>query len=127
MVTVKGVLHIPNLDRRLLSVPKIAQHGLHMRFGANQCDIFIGNDLGCQRSAKGTCTHTMWNVSEPWWLITIMLRARELWHARIGHPSHIIYDKTQQSTKGLSRISDKDGNLCSGGLQGKMTVARFPK
>lgn len=45
MVTVHEVLHIPALDRRLSSVPKIAQHGLNMRFGAKYCGIHTGNDL----------------------------------------------------------------------------------
>ena len=53
MVTVKGVLHIPNLDRRLVSVPKIAQHGLDLRFGANQCDIFRENDLVVPANREG--------------------------------------------------------------------------
>lgn len=45
MVIVHEVLHIPALDRRLFSVPKIAQHGLNMRFRAKYCGIHTGNDL----------------------------------------------------------------------------------
>ena len=45
MVTVQEDLQIPDLDRRLLSVPQITQHGLHMQFGAKYCGIYKGNDL----------------------------------------------------------------------------------
>lgn len=42
-IMVKGVSHIPTLDRGLLSDPMKAHHGLDMRFGANHCDICKGN------------------------------------------------------------------------------------
>ena len=95
----KGVLHIPNLDRRLLSVPKISQHGLDMRFDANQCDMFRGNDLVVSAKREGN-VYTL-NVRHERAMVVDHNNAEskwELWHARIGHPSHTIYDKTQQSS-----------------------------
>nr|CCA17489.1 putative polyprotein [Albugo laibachii Nc14] len=58
MVIVQEVLHIPVLDRRILSVPKIAQHGLNMRFGVRYCGIYRGNDLIISAKVKEVFIHS---------------------------------------------------------------------
>lgn len=89
MVTVKKIFHIPNLGRRLLSVPMIAQHGLDMRLVANQCDINRGNDLVVSAKSEGN-VDTL-NVEHESAMVVEQKKAEskwELWHARMGHPSH---------------------------------------
>nr|CCA24320.1 putative polyprotein [Albugo laibachii Nc14] len=128
MLTVQEVLHIPALDRRLLSVPKIAQHGLNMRFGAKYCGIFRGNDLIISAKREGNI-YTL-NVEQEHVMVAEHKKAEdrwELWHDRMGHPSYNVYQKTKLVTEGLPKFNEKSDNLCSGCLQGKMAVAAFPK
>ncbi|DAZ93969.1 TPA: hypothetical protein N0F65_008698 [Lagenidium giganteum] len=96
-------LHIPYLHQRLLSVPKIAQRGLDVRFGANNCGI--GRDDELLLSAK-----------------------RHSNSARRGHPSAYVYKATESVITGLPAIKPQvTSDLCGGCLKGKMTVATFLK
>lgn len=106
---------------------KMAQQDLDMRFDANQCDIYRANDLVVSAKREGNAyTLNVWHeramvdehktVESKW----------ELAYAGSGHPNQNRYDKIQQSTGVCQNFSDKDGNLCSGCLQGKMIAVKFP-
>ncbi|KAI9919518.1 hypothetical protein PsorP6_017398 [Peronosclerospora sorghi] len=44
-ITVTEVLFIPNLDRRLISIPKLTYRGLDVMFGHRSCDIMKNGKL----------------------------------------------------------------------------------
>ncbi|KAI9921836.1 hypothetical protein PsorP6_000733 [Peronosclerospora sorghi] len=44
-ITVTEVLFIPNLDRRLISIPKLTFRGLDVMFGHRKCDIMKNGKL----------------------------------------------------------------------------------
>lgn len=61
--TVKDVLFIPDLDRRLLSIAKITLHGLHIEFGSDACVIKKGGGnvykVQCELHAAMTVEHAV--------------------------------------------------------------------
>ncbi|KAJ0392280.1 hypothetical protein ATCC90586_011623 [Pythium insidiosum] len=128
IVTVKDVLHIPTLDRRLLSIPKVTQRGLDVKFGATHCSIWKEDKLVI--SAKRNGNAYVLNVEHEHAMYISHVGATsewELWHARSGHPSHKNYQLTQAATEGMPIIGSEPQDLCGGCLKGKMTVESFPK
>lgn len=45
IVTITDVLHIPQLDRRLISIPELTQRGLGLHFNSTHCVIMRGDDV----------------------------------------------------------------------------------
>ncbi|KAF1313844.1 Integrase catalytic core protein, partial [Globisporangium splendens] len=126
--TVKNVLFIPGLDRRLLSIAKITANGMNVEFGIDSCVIKkngvvvmsvpkCGNvyKLHCSSPAALMVEHS--ERQSEW----------ELWHARLGHPSFERVRKSQPVTVGLPTLTKGTGGICGGCAKGKMTVASFPK
>ncbi|POM74041.1 Integrase catalytic core protein [Phytophthora palmivora] len=121
------VLYIPGLDRRLLSVVKLAERGLTVEFQRSSCvirskacAIASGRKVGkaymfdCEqeeaRFVEYAGTGTQW----------------ELWHARMGHPSENAMTKTQHITNGRRNVGRGIKTLCGGCMKGKQTVTTFP-
>lgn len=124
----KDVLFIPDLDRRLLSAAKVTAHGLSVEFGANACVVKKGNvtvmkaekvgnvyKLQCDPLVAMSVEHT---EQQSGW---------ELWHTRLGHPSHERTRQMRAVITGLPALSTDSTAICGGCAQGKMTVTSFPK
>ncbi|DBA03388.1 TPA: hypothetical protein N0F65_004665 [Lagenidium giganteum] len=123
-VTVTNSLHIPKLDKRLMSVSKIT----HRQFNNEHCAIFRNNEMvlkipryknvyRLEIEPKGTAAHiVVHEVSDDW----------NLWHARMGNTNADNYKRCAKVTQGLS-MGMKDDGLCGGCAKGKMTVTSFPK
>jgi hypothetical protein len=121
------VLHIPDLDRRLLSVGKLAERRLKVEFQRSSCVIW-GNPSAIALGKK---------VGKAYVLDCDQAEARfvqyagadsqwELWHARMGHPNKDALIKTQRATNGISAVDQVFPTLCGGCMKGKQTVAPFP-
>ncbi|CAI5730574.1 unnamed protein product [Peronospora farinosa] len=121
------VLHIPGLDRRLLSVGKLAERGLNVEFERTSCIIWnkkqataSGKKVGkayileCQQETAHYVEYS--DVDSNY----------DLWHARMGHLNKDALEKTQRVTTGISITNFKTKALCSGCLKGKQMVTQFP-
>ncbi|CAI5714033.1 unnamed protein product [Peronospora farinosa] len=121
------VLHIPGLDRRLLSVGKLAERGLNVEFERTSCIIWnkkqaiaSGKKVGkayileCQQETAQYVEYS--DVDSNY----------DLWHARMGHLNKDALEKTQRVTTGIPITNFKTKALCSGCLKGKQTVTQFP-
>ena len=121
------VLHIPGLDRRLLSVGKLAERGMRVEFQRSSCVIWItkraiasGKKIGkayflnCEQEEARSVEYV--GVESEW----------ELWHARLGHPGKAGMNRTQRATSGMPAMKQGIKKLCSGCMKGKQTVDTFP-
>lgn len=98
--------HIPNLDRRLLSVPKLTERGLNTRFDLNGCSNFRDNEplvreqrkqnVYVLHSAQERAMSIEHNPAGSKW---------ELWYARVGHANFDTHESTQSATSGMPTIS----------------------
>ncbi|KAG2957385.1 hypothetical protein PC119_g27347 [Phytophthora cactorum] len=109
------VLHIPGLDRRLLSVGKLAECGMSVELQQNSCVIW--NKSKAIASAKKVgkaymldCQKDMAHYVE----YGGMDNQWELWHARMGHLNKDAPAKTQRATTGMSMAGKKALALCGG-------------
>ena len=121
------VLYIPGLDRRLLSVGKLAERGMSVEFSRSSCVIWdkdqaiasgtrIGKTYMLEYKQGEACLVIYYGGETQW----------ELWHARMGHPSKDALLKPQRSTKGIPTIKLGTETLCVGCLKRKQTVSTFP-
>ena len=126
-IRMEDVLYIPGLDRRLLSVGKLAERGLSVQFQQSFCTILgsnraiaMGSKVGksflldCQQEEARFVQYS--GADSEW----------ELWHARLGHPSKDAQNNTQRSTKGIPVVKQGIKTLCGGCMKGKQSVASFP-
>ncbi|POM67185.1 Integrase catalytic core protein [Phytophthora palmivora] len=102
------VLYIPGLDRRLLSVGKLAERGL------TEKKIGKANMLDCEQEEAQFVEYA--GTGSQW----------ELWHARMGHPSENAMINTQRITNGTPTVGRGIKTLCGGCMKGKQTVSPFP-
>ena len=51
---------------------------------------------------------------------------REIWHARMGHPSLDALNKTQRSTNSIHAVMQGIEKLYGGCIKGKQTVTSIP-
>lgn len=129
MVKIMDTLYIPSLDRCLLYVPKITQHGLELRFGLMHCSIWKSNELLNTAKRYGNM-YTLNVEHEHAMLVAHVEQGSEwdMWHARLRHTSVANYVKTQAATTGLPNMKRcADSDLCGRCLKRIMTVASFPK
>ncbi|KAG2773013.1 Copia protein [Phytophthora cactorum] len=121
------VLHIPGLDRRLLSVGKLAERGMSVEFQQNSCVIWYKSTAIASAKKVGKaymldCQKDMAHYVE----YGGMDNQWELWHARMGHLNKDALVKTQRATTGMSMAGKKALALCGGCMKGKQSVAHFP-
>lgn len=122
-----NVLHIPGLDRRLLSVGKLAVRGMSVEFQRLSCTIWskeVANATGktngkayvlyCQQEEAQSVQYS--GADSKW----------ELWHARMRHPSEDSLYKTRHARNGMPVVKQGIKTLCGGCLKGKQTVTVFP-
>ncbi|KAG2956426.1 hypothetical protein PC120_g28711 [Phytophthora cactorum] len=114
------VLHIPGLDRRLLSVGKLAERGMSVEFQQNSCVIWYKSTAIASAKKVGKaymldCQKDMAHYVE----YGGMDNQWELWHARMGHLNKDALVKTQGATTGMSMAGKKALALCGGCMKGK--------
>ncbi|KAF1336396.1 Integrase catalytic core protein, partial [Globisporangium splendens] len=129
IVTITEVLHIPQLDRRLISISKLTQRGLGVRFNLTHCAIMNGDDVLVQ-AQRYKNIYKLNAVPEEGCFLVEHGDAQskwELWHARLGHTTFENYSRLQSEENGLPVIAQKSYGLCGGCLKGKQTITSFPR
>ncbi|KAI9918787.1 hypothetical protein PsorP6_011686 [Peronosclerospora sorghi] len=89
-VTLTGVLHVPNLARRLISVPSLTDKGVTVVFRHKVCEISFRREklMEVARMEKlyASVAETANEVHDSRELMNAEEeRETELWHARLGH------------------------------------------
>nr|CCA21616.1 putative polyprotein [Albugo laibachii Nc14] len=136
-VTIHDVLYVPELDRRLLSVPALVSRGLKITFGEHWCDIISGTKRiirvkrrknmylleGVDRKLQSTAS-------------VASLRGRtldwDLWHARLGHVPIDRIKQLQNCSSGThvqrppAHDTCDEEDICAGCAKGKASVQPFP-
>uniref|UniRef100_A0AAV1TCW5 CCHC-type domain-containing protein n=1 Tax=Peronospora matthiolae TaxID=2874970 RepID=A0AAV1TCW5_9STRA len=116
------VMHIPGLDKRLLSVGKLAGRGMRVEFRSSSSiiksakhAIASGKKIGkayfldCEQE-EARFVEYAWAESE--W---------ELWHARLGHPGRSGMDKTQRATSVHTDVIGPMKTVSKGGARSVLT------
>lgn len=120
-------MYVLGLDRRLLSVGKLAERGLRVEFQQFSCVIWGKNKalamgkkivkafvLDCKLEEARFVEYA--GADNQW----------ELWHARMGHTSEGDMVKTQHATYGMPALRSGIKTICSGCMKGKQTESSFP-
>ena len=100
------VLYVPRLDRRLLSVGRLAERGLNVEFERSSCIIWgdssaiaVGKKVGkaffldCQQQEARFVQYS--GADSEW----------ELWHAWMGHPNKDAMITIQRAKNGIPMVS----------------------
>ncbi|KAI9916422.1 hypothetical protein PsorP6_017128 [Peronosclerospora sorghi] len=133
-VTFTGVLHVPNLSRRLISDPSLTDKGVTVVFRHKVCEIsFRGEKLmGVARLGKlyAAVAETTNEVHDSRELMKAEEeRETELWHARLGHVDSIRLESIVKVCDVLPKklvAYVNDMKLCVGCIRDKMSVDKFP-
>ncbi|CEG43429.1 FOG: Transposon-encoded proteins with TYA, reverse transcriptase, integrase domains in various combinations [Plasmopara halstedii] len=130
IVKIVDALHIPGLDRRLLSAAILTLKGLTASFGTKECTIFRGKE-SIATVPQAINVYRVKNQAQTLSVIDHQERPRDwkLWHARLGHTHHEntkrVVDASDGIPGGLQRGRCQD--LCGGCMLGTKTVMQFPK
>ncbi|OWZ03230.1 Integrase, catalytic core protein [Phytophthora megakarya] len=119
-IMMKEVLYIPGLDRRLLSVGKLAGRGLHVEFQRSSCVIWGKARTIASRKKAGKAYILDYQQEEARFVQYPGVNSEwELWHARIGHCNKNPLAKTQLATTGIPTVERGVKTLCGGCMKGK--------
>ncbi|KAI9919625.1 hypothetical protein PsorP6_017770 [Peronosclerospora sorghi] len=96
-ITVTEVLFIPNLDRRLISIPTLTSRGLDVMFGHRSCDIMKNDKLWVSVPRRGDSYYLPCRTTERANFVehTRGQSELELWHARLGYTHLANYRRLQ--------------------------------
>ncbi|KAI9909323.1 hypothetical protein PsorP6_014591 [Peronosclerospora sorghi] len=114
-VTLTGVLHVPNLSRRLISVPSLTDKGVTVVFRHKVCEISFRGEKLMEVARMGKL------------YATVAETANE--HARLGHVASSRLESIVKVCDGVPKklvASVNDMKLCDGCIKGKMSVDKFP-
>ncbi|OWZ20060.1 polyprotein [Phytophthora megakarya] len=121
------VLYIPGLDRRLLSVGKLAERGLTVEFQRSSCTIWGDTSAIATETKVGKAYVLECELEEARFVEYAGADSQwELWHAHMGHLNENAMIKTQRTTNGMPAVGRGIKSLCGGFMKGKQTVAPFP-
>lgn len=101
----KDVLFIPERGCRLLSLPKMAAHGLVVEFGNRHCIVKRDNKVVV--TARKVCNaYKYGGAGQDAMLVDHghQPSERELWHARLGHPVWIVRARLSRRRSGFLRL-----------------------
>ncbi|KAI9915900.1 hypothetical protein PsorP6_007958 [Peronosclerospora sorghi] len=133
-VTLTGVLHVPSLARRLISVPSLTEKGVTVVFRHKVCEISFRGEKLMEVARMGklyaTVAETENEVHDSRKLMNAEEeRETELWHDRLGHVASSRLESIVQVCDGVPKklvASVNDMKLCDGCIKGKMSVDKFP-
>jgi hypothetical protein len=131
---VRGVLYIPGVDIRLISLGRLADAGLETRLSADAAHIIRSSDGGVAATGTrvGTGLYTLDLASEPTALVAHHAFAAvpdEVWHARLGHPAHDHVHRlaTSGAVQGMHLDLSFRPPVCQSCIRGKQKVSAVPK
>ena len=131
-VVIRGVLYVPRLKKKLISVPTLDERGAEISFKNGVCSMTAGKrkfvfghkegKLYKVITASVSCNFT--NTC-----VTSQLSSLNLWHLRLGHLNNQDVKKlcSEKMVKGLN-VNPKDvPSDCEGCYLGKQSRLPFPK
>ena len=138
-VTVYNVLYVPDLDRRLLSIPALVSKGIRVTFGEDWCDIGT-RECRIARVSMKDKMYILRAVSRIKPEISMIAatsnsntgKDMDIWHARLGHlPEQKIEELKKCVTgleiKKLANYMETNNDLCKGCVKGRLSVQNFSK
>ena len=128
-VKLTDVLHVPNIQRKLLSLPTLLQKGIEVRFINEECIMVIDGverNIGRKHGKLfklNTSPHEICSIATT-------TRSPEIWHNRYGHLSYENLKLVRNMVEGIDfdqrDIVYFDGH-CEGCIFGKHSNFPFPK
>src|SRR5437588_175492 len=111
MITLTGVLHVPDIDRNLISVASIVDKGFRVEFTHNGCVVSKGDKEMVIGQWEGNI-YTLTGVQEVAYTGLALQKdsaAKDIWHRRIGHRSvnGQILDRIKKSVTGFTLVEGK--------------------
>jgi hypothetical protein len=133
-LAIRGVLYIPGVDIRLVSLGKLADAGLDTRLSASAAHLVRASDGAVLATGTrvGNGLYTL-DVAVPATALAMqpMLAAvpDDVWHARLGHPAHDHVRRLAQSgaVRGMHLDLSYHPAVCQPCIRGKQKVSAMPK
>ena len=138
IVTLTEVIHVPELDRKLVSVPMLASKGVKMVFAHDACTLEYGDELvtkvprsGKLFAMKAVALSQAAKVSESMGGEAVALSVQDekaqVLHARLGHVGPTKMKLVMEAGLGvpMTPLEVLDRLPCAGCACGKMKVADF--
>uniref|UniRef100_A0AAV1T9V0 Polyprotein n=1 Tax=Peronospora matthiolae TaxID=2874970 RepID=A0AAV1T9V0_9STRA len=129
-VMLKKVLHVPKLDKKLVSVPALTARGVLVQSKRNQAVLTSNGITVAVINRVGKLF--AWNVKQD-----VVLEAYKAesttkeddesgpWHARLGHVSTSKLNQVMKACDGITKLSATEDGVCDGFSRGKMTNSPF--
>ncbi|KAE9350619.1 hypothetical protein PF008_g6345 [Phytophthora fragariae] len=130
-ITLIEVLHVPRLDRKLMSISALTAKNVVVQFQADHALLLSNGVLVSKIPRVGKLF--------PW---SVVQEAEEeasqaettsgeannyIWHARLGHVSPSKMNSIVKACEGLSNVSSHIEGVCEGCARGKMSTSAFAR
>lgn len=123
-VTVKNVLHVPNICANLMSVSQMAKHGKTLVFDKENCRIFDENADLLATAPLVDDLYTLNNASKQTATAFTAIADANLWHRRMGHACEKNLLQIKSSVIGINFLNGSI-DQCTVCTQGKQTRTSF--
>ncbi|KAF4146992.1 putative integrase catalytic domain-containing protein [Phytophthora infestans] len=135
VIKVTEVLYVPDLDRRLLSIPSLVAKGAAISFDGDGCSIRFGDKVVAHVRKCGKLFVLSVTLIKPEdeaaeIAASALVPTEELWHDRLGHVSKKKLVLASRAASGIPSFTVSDvtsGEPCVGCSCGKMTVNPFSR
>jgi hypothetical protein len=132
-----GVLHIPGLERTLLSLPTMAKDGATVELDKSGVCITVSGERGAAM-LKGTLEGNLYTLdytpaASGEANVAVYRKDAELWHRRMGHLGYHSLSKLPTMAEGIDAPRDefilkaKDGGVCAECMAGRQTREPRPE
>lgn len=128
-VMVKDVLYVPMLEGNLLSVRKLTEKGLQVKFTESMCNIIKDEVIVAMADLNGNLYRLRMNHK----VLMVANKHRKdcqhTWHRKLGHrdPEAIKWMETKDLVTGMKITDCSIRSICETCIKGKMSRQPFPK
>jgi len=128
-IVVKEVLYIPTLEENLLSVRKLIERGLQVKFTENVCNIVKYNEIVASAILDGNLYRLQFDHKALMVIGKHKKDCQHTWHRKLGHrdPEAIKHMEAKDLVAGLKVVDCGIKSVCETCIKGKMTRKPFPK
>ncbi|TYZ68384.1 hypothetical protein PybrP1_005644 [[Pythium] brassicae (nom. inval.)] len=128
-VVVTGVLYVPELDHKLLSVPTLAAKGAQVEFQPDSCVIKRNGEVVVRGERASKLYRVVFQQPKVASVIVALAATTadgRLRHARLGHVRSERVSRLQHVAEGAPIVPEEsDSSVREGCARGKTTVAQF--
>ena len=133
-----NVLHIPALDKNLISIQRLAEKGVRILFDTNSCDLITGNDDVIGTGKKSNKLYYLNTESKLGDELHVAAEGSEcsdkhkgnIWHKRLSHLNNeaVKYMWKNNMAADIEKINPKyESKVCESCAYGKITRTPSPK